>query len=114
MAIGGMEVFGHDYHFGAKPTYEGVSKSKGVPSHPTKGKKKGHGGPKSLKPHSEKHYSDSRSPKPGLKSVGNENRKPRDHKDIPTKAVAGGSKARSTANSSKKDSVWGGYGKGPQ
>lgn len=85
MAIGGMEVFGHDYHFGAKPSYEGVSKSKGTPSHPTKGKKKGYGGPKQLKQHKEtQDYGRTKN----VKSTGNEFRKDKGPNSLPSKAMA--------------------------
>lgn len=69
-------------------------------------------GVKNLKPHSQKHYADSPAAKAGLKDTRNEYRKPSDHKDVPTAKMAKGANGKSTAVSSKKDSVWGGYGKG--
>lgn len=111
MAIGGMEVFGHDYHFGAKPSYEGVSKSKGTPSHPTKGKKKGYGGPKSPKLH--KGTQDYGRTK-GVKDTGNEFRKAKGPQSLPTKKIAQSASGKSTANSSRGDAVKDGYSKGPQ
>ncbi len=94
---GGMNVFDHDYHFPNTHSREGtVSAKKKTLTKATKGSTgRGYGGPKALKGHSEKHEG-GRMAK-SVKSTGNEFRKPKDHKDIPTKAMATSASGKSTA-----------------
>ncbi|SRR6266702_3460633 len=113
-----MDVFSHEYHFPTKHTREGTVShtSRGI-NKQTKGKVgRGYGGPKTLKPHSKTYHADSKAAKPGVKPVGNEYRSPADHKDVPTKQMASGSKVKSTAKTLKggKDPIWSGYKGRPQ
>lgn len=116
-----MDVFNHDYHFPNKHTREGTVShtSRGI-NKQTKGKVgRGYGGPKSLKPHGsskggpQKDSAFGGKSGAGVKETGNEYRSPRDHKDVPTAKMAGGSKAKSTAPTLKakarKDPTFSGY-----
>lgn len=125
MAIGGMEVFDLKSHFAGKDpstsklgkhTREGVQSQKGgVQNTVAKGKGRGYGGPKNLKPHSKKHIAGSSAAKPGLKDSQNEYRTPKDHKDIPSAIMVTSKVPKgSTANTLRKgkDPIWSGYKKG--